>query len=343
MTPSPRVRNFSPWAYWSLHLRSVVDDDPLPASDADISAWRDRVRARLIDALGPTPPPVPLDVEIDPGLDCGDHVRHRVVFDTEASMSVPAYLLVPTSRLDTGVAGSAVLAVHGHGPGKDMICGLVGPEHEHYALELVRLGHVVLAPDLRCFGERQDPQWDPDGHKYDCDWNLVAATMAGVSPLAQNLWDLQCALGVLVEHSLVDAQNIAVAGLSYGATMSLFLAALDERVRLAVVSGYLSSWRAAHALPWNMCGSQVVPGQLGRFEHVDIASLIAPRPLLVESGTQDPLFPVDAAVATVTGLRRVYAAIGADPAAVVHDVFDGDHRWNGTHVGNFLEVRREGS
>ncbi len=340
MTTSPRVRNFSPWAYWRLHLQAVVDDDPLPDLDADIAAWRDRVRARLVAALGPTPPPVPLDVEIGAAVDCGDHVRHRVVFDTEATMSVPAYLLVPTTRIDAGVAGSAVLAVHGHGPGKEMICGLVGPEHEHYALQLVRLGHVVLAPDLRCFGERQDPQWDPHDHKYDCDWNLVAATMAGVSPLAQNLWDLQCAVGVLAEHPLVDAQSISVAGLSYGGTMALFLAALDERVCAAVVSGYLSSWRSAHAVPWNMCGSQVVPAQLGRFEHVDIASLIAPRPLLVESGTDDPLFPVDAAVATVAGLRRVYAALGASPAAVVHDVFDGDHRWHGTHVPTVLKVRR---
>jgi len=41
-----------------------------------------------------------------------------------------------------------------------------------------------------------------------------------------------------------------------------------------------------------MCGSQVLPGQLGEIEHVDIAALIAPRPLLVESGTQDGIFPV---------------------------------------------------
>lgn len=333
--PAPRRRNLSPWASWSLHLRAVVDEDPCPDAAAEIPAWRERVRARLAAMLGSPPPAVPLDAEVTDEVDAGDHVRRRVLYDVEPTMSVPAYLLVPKHRLD-GPPAPAVLAVHGHGPGKEMICGLTGPEQEHYALQLVRLGYVVLAPDLRCFGERQDPQWSPEAHKYDCDWNLVAATMAGAVPLAQNLWDLQRSVDLLAEHPLVDPGRIAVAGLSYGATMSLFLAATDERVGAAIVSGYLSSWRGAHSVPWNMCGSQVLPGQLGRLEHLDIASLVAPRPLLVESGTDDPLFPVDAARATVSALRRVYAALGVDPARVEHDVFAGGHRWHGARTEAFL-------
>ncbi len=331
-----RRRNFSPWASWSLQLRSLVDDDPFPdgGASADVVGWCVRARARVQSVLGPMPTAkVPPDVEVTEAIDVGDHIRYRIVFDVEPTMSVPAYLLIPTAR---SRAGSAVLAVHGHGPGKAMVCGLVGPPHEHYAQQLVRLGHVVLAPDLRCFGERKDPQWEPDTHKYDCDWNLVAATMAGVNPIAQNLWDLQRCVDVLQQHELVDPDRIAVAGLSYGGTMSLFLAALDDRVRGAVVSGYLSSWRAAHAVPWNMCGSQVLFGQQGRIEHIDVASMLAPRPVLIESGVDDPLFAVDAARGTVDQLRSVFSAHDADPGLVEHDVFDGGHRWNGIRVGDFL-------
>jgi dienelactone hydrolase len=173
--------------------------------------------------------------------------------------------------------------------------------------------------------------------KYHCDWDLVCATMAGVVPLARNVWDLQRALDVLAGHPLVDAGRLGAAGLSYGATCALFLAACDERVRAAVVSGYLSSWRAAHTVPWNMCGSQVMAGQLGALEHVDVACLVAPRPLLVESGTDDLIFPVDSARTTVAALRRVYGSLGAPDDAIVHDVFDGDHRWHGAEVSSFLE------
>jgi dienelactone hydrolase len=330
---SARTRNFSNWAYWRLQLERV-DGPGQPTPDADDDAWRARTRADLAARLGARPEPVPLDLEVTEAVDCGDYTRQRIVFDTEATMSVPAYLLVPHARRNAA-PGAAVLAIHGHGPGKSLVCGIEpGGPGDDYAHALASLGYVVLAPDLRGFGERAD--WMPPD-KYHCDWDLVCATMAGVVPLERNLWDLQRALDGLCDHPLVDPARVAVAGLSYGGTCSLFLAALDDRVRVAVVSGYLSSWRAAHTIPWNMCGSQVMPGQLGAIEHVDVAALVAPRPLLVESGTDDMIFPVASARATVEQLRALYDRLGAPPDAIVHDVFAGEHRWHGTEVPAFLE------
>jgi len=160
--------------------------------------------------------------------------------------------------------------------------------------------------------------------------------MAGENPLAANLWDLARALDVLVDHPLVDPTRIGVVGLSYGATCTLLLAALDDRVAAAVVSGYLSSWAESHRVPWNMCGSQVLPGMLGLLEHVDVGALVAPRPLLVETGRHDDIFPLPSAVATVAGLRRVYEHLGAGDA-LVHDVFDGGHEWHGHLAYPFLD------
>ncbi len=292
--------------------------------------------------LGPMPDAVPLDIEVTSSVDCGEYRRDRVVFDVEAAMSVPAYLLVPHDR---ATPGPAILAIHGHGPGKATVCGLDDNDVQQrrdidacrgdYGHQLARRGYVVLAPDLRAFGERQDPQWDPHTHKYDCDWNLVCAVMAGVNPLAQNLWDLQRCLDVLTQHPQVDPQRVGVAGFSYGATMALVLTAVDERVRAAVVSGFLSSWAAAHRVPWNMCGSQVMWGQLGAIEHVDLAALVLPRPLLVESGIDDDIFPVAAARETVSALRAQFDDLGNE-LKLVHDIFVGGHRWNGDLVTDFL-------
>jgi len=166
----------------------------------------------------------------------------------------------------------------------------------------------------------------------------VHAVMAGESPLTQNLWDLARCLDVLGGHRLVDPARMGAAGLSYGATMTLFLAAWDERVAAAVVSGYFSSWAESHKMPWNMCGSQVLPGMLGRIEHVDLGALVAPRPLLVESGRDDDLFPAVVAESQVAVLGRVYEWLGA-PDALVHDVFDGGHQWHGTVALDFLDRR----
>ncbi|HXQ61694.1 MAG TPA: alpha/beta hydrolase family protein [Acidimicrobiales bacterium] len=329
-----RQRNFSPWFSWMVRLQDQELVDPIPTEGGrPLQEWRGRCRVRLGELLGPFPDPVPLELETLESVACEGYRRDKVVFDTEATMSVPAYLLVPDDRV---APGPAVLAAHGHGPGKSLVCGLAETEAPNgdYAVQLVRRGHVVLAPDLRCFGERAD--WNPPDH-YACDTNLVHAVMAGENPLTQNLWDLARCLDVLETHPLVDPGRIGMVGLSYGATVTLFLAAWDERVAACVVSGYFSSWAESHKMPWNMCGSQVLPGMLGRLEHVDVGALVAPRPMLVESGLHDDLFPAGVATAGCEELRRVYDALGVDGDRLVHRVYDGGHQWYGVDAYPFLE------
>jgi hypothetical protein len=125
-------------------------------------------------------------------------------------------------------------------------------------------------------------------------------------------------------------------GISYGGTVTLFTAAVDQRVAAAVVSGYFSSWAESHKMPWNMCGSQVLFGMLGRLEHEDLGALVAPRPLLIESGTEDLLFPVAATTESVRRTRLVYEADDASDR-LVHDVFEGGHQWHGTEALPFLD------
>jgi dienelactone hydrolase len=331
--PTPR-RNFSPWYQVVSRLMATEPSDPLVVEDAaGFDAWRDRFGPRLDSLLAPWPDPVPLDLEVTDEVTGDGFVRQRVVFDTEALMSVPAYLLLPDGR---SAPGPAVLAVHGHGPGKSRVCGVDDPEAapgSDYAAELARRGYVVLAPDLRCFGERAD--WNPEDH-YACDTNLVHQVMGGWNPLTQNLWDLARALDVLETHPLVDPSALGMVGFSYGGTATLFLAALDPRVSVAVVSGYFSSWAESHKVPWNMCGSQVLFGMLGGMEHVDLAALIAPRPLLVQSGRDDPLFPVATAAEGLERLRVLYDRAGVGER-LAHDVFDGEHQWNGPGAYPFIE------
>jgi dienelactone hydrolase len=332
---TPPRRNFSPWYQWMVRLSETSQADPMPESDPSrLDAWLERRRARLRDLLGPEPDPVPLAFETVESVPCEGYRRDTVVFDTEDTMSVPAYLLVPDDR-EGGPPGAAVLACHGHGPGKTQVVGLENTDmpNADYAHQLARRGYVVLAPDLRCFGERKD--WGPEDH-YACDTNLVHAVMAGWNPLAQNVWDLRRCLDVLAEHPLVDPTRLGMVGISYGGTVSLFTAAVDERVAACVVSGYFSSWSESHKMPWNMCGSQVLFGMLGQLEHEDLGAMVAPRPMLVETGTEDFLFPVAAATESVRRTRVVFERHQAADR-LVHDVFEGGHQWHGTEALPFLD------
>ncbi len=89
-------------------------------------------------------------------------------------------------------------------------------------------------------------------------------------------------------------------------------------------------------MPWNMCGSQVLPGMLGTMEHADLGALVAPRPLFVETGREDPLFPVAAAEALGRAAGRVYAHLGAADR-LVHEISDGEHQWYGRGAYAFLD------
>jgi dienelactone hydrolase len=333
---SPPGRNFSPWRWFERRLAAAVGRpvDPCPVDAPEqLGAWRRRAGRRLRNLLGPLPAAVPLRVEVRASADCGTYRRDLLVYDSEEDMSVPAYLLVPHGRTRRG---PAVLAQHGHGPGKDEVCGLVAGEDgavtNDYAHQLAQRGYVVLAPDLRTFGERAD--WNPP-NLYACDLSLVHATLLGYRLLALDLWDLARGLDLLAEHPLVDRRRIGVVGLSQGGTCTLFLAAWDHRVRAAVVSGYLSRWSACASIPWNMCGSQTLPAVVSALDHLELGAMVAPRPLLVESGTQDAIFPSSVAVEVSDQLRRVYHAMGVDERFEL-DVFEGGHGWHGERAYPFL-------
>ena len=142
--------------------------------------------------------------------------------------------------------------------------------------QLACRGYVVLAPDLRGFGERSD--WNPpdryrvrleprvgDDGRRRCRSRRTSGTCAARSTCSRST------------RSSIRSASVPPASRTAGPA-TLFLAAIDERVKAAVVSGYFSSWAAAHRVPWNMCGSQVLPGILGRLEHVDLGALDrAPR------------------------------------------------------------------
>ena len=79
-------------------------------------------------------------------------------------MSVITYVLVPND-LAPSERRPAILAAHGHGGGKDDVCGIGHGEAERvdrivalnydYARQFALRGYVVIAPDWRAFGERR--------------------------------------------------------------------------------------------------------------------------------------------------------------------------------------------
>src|SRR5438046_7630545 len=91
-------------------------------------------------------------------------------------------------------------------------------------------------------------------------------------------------------------------GILGGGSCTLFSTALEPRIKAAFVSGYLNTFRDSVG-SLSHCIDNYVPGILNWAEMYDLAGLIAPRPLFVESGERDNICPIRARIASVTRVR----------------------------------------
>ncbi|MFA7235972.1 MAG: acetylxylan esterase [Phycisphaeraceae bacterium] len=131
-----------------------------------------------------------------------------------------------------------------------------------------------------------------------------------------------------------DSEHIGVMGISGGGMHTFFSAALDTRIKAAVISGYFCDWSRS-ILAANHCTCNFVPGLLQFGELGDLAGLIAPRPCLIENATRDDIFPIDAVKRTVTRARKAWRAFGS-PDLLQTDYFEGRHEIHGSRAYDFL-------
>jgi dienelactone hydrolase len=318
-------------------------------TERDFLTWRIAFRRHYRRCLGEFPKKVPLNIVVVETVDKGDYVREKVLFDSSWGVTVPAYVLTPKD-IAPGEKRPGILAAHGHGNGKDDICGVTRERGDadairriealnyEYAVEAVRRGYVVIAPDWCPFGERRPPAWWCRAGRDPCNITDLAFQYFGRPLLTQSIWDGMRAVDVLCKRSHVDKQRLGVIGLSQGGTMTTHLLINDPRLKVGVVSGYLSTVRG-DALnergKGNTCGAQHVPGLLRHGDIPDMLGLACPKPVLFEIGKQETCFHYPDMMKAYRHLRRIYQAAGALDRLSV-DVHPHDHRWSGKKAWRWL-------
>jgi len=158
---------------------------------------------------------------------------------------------------------------------------------------------------------------------------LVGETLAG-----WRIAEARQAVTYLASRPEVDPSRIGIAGISGGGMIALWTAALDVRIAAALVSGYFCTFRDS-ILSIDHCLDNFVPGILRVMEMPDFAGLIAPRPLFVESGIEDPIFPIGGFRKAVGRATEIYAAQRAQERFGSEE-FAGGHRFHGQGGFEFL-------
>lgn len=265
----------------------------------------------------------------------GSGYRHfEIAFDSRESCRVNGHLLLPEG-IEAPRPG--ILCLPGHGVGVDAIVGLAEePYHADFALQCVRHGYPTLAIEQCSFGKRRS-----NDLFCSCHADSTTALMLGETATGWRVWDAMRALDLLSDHPLVDARRLATMGISGGGLTSLWTAALDERVAVAVVSGYFNTFRDS-ILSINHCVDNFVPGVLRLCEMPDFAGLVAPRSLFVEGGERDDLFPIEAFYRAVSIAEGIYEAFGV-PERFGSEAFEGEHQFHGARAFAFLEEQFEPS
>ena len=305
-------------------------------------AWRRRATRKLRGLLGfGTMERAPLEPKITEELEFEDYTRQRVEIQTEPGVVMPMYVLIPKEYTPPY---SAVIAAHGHGSaGKLGVAGVrATPELAEsidaynwaYGLELVRAGFLTFCPDARGHGERREPDAGADIMSSSCEVINHAAHPLGQTVTGMWTWDIHRLIDYVELRPDSRANCIGCVGLSGGGLQTLWAAALDARIRCAVVSGYMYGYQESLLdMPGN-CSCNYVPHL---FEHVDmgdVGALIAPRPLLVETGTHDDLngaSGLENVRPQMKTIRTAYRLLGAE-GLLRHHVFDGGHRWSGVEA-----------
>ena len=151
--------------------------------------------------------------------------------------------------------------------------------------------------------------------------------LMGETMIGWRVYDVMRTIDWIATRKELDASRVGCVGISGGGMAALFLAALEPRVKLAFVSGYLNTFRDS-ILSLSHCIDNYVPGILQWAEMYDVAGLVAPRPMFIESGDKDNIFPIEASRASFARVKRVYEAFGAADK-LEHQVFSGPHEFHG--------------
>ena len=251
--------------------------------------------------LPPKPVKTPLKATVTGTLEGDGYVVDMLHYQSRPKLYVTANLYRP-AEVTEGRRLPAVLYVCGHARR-----GRNGNKtaYQSHGIWFARHGVVCLMLDTLQMGEiaaihhgtyREGRWW----------WHSRGYTSAGV----------ECLNGIrgidyLISRPDVDPGRIAVTGISGGGAATFWIAAADERVRVAVpVSGMadLPSYVTNRVINGH-CDCMFLYNTF-QWPWTTIAALVAPRPMLFINSDADPIFPMDANQRVINRLERIYSLYG---------------------------------
>lgn len=262
-------------------------------------------------AMGPLPGAdrkVPLDIAILEEVKLDGYARKKLTYVPETGDKVPAFLLLPDAAKFPGKR-PAMLCLHQTiNIGKGEPVGLGPKESLRYAAHLVKRGYVCLVPDYPSFGD------------YQYDFQAAFKSNLYQSGTMKAIWNNMRAVDLLQGLPDVDGTRIGAIGHSLGGHNTLYTAAWDDRIKVAVSScgfnsfhkyygGNLKGWTSDRYMPrinsvYNNDAKKVP------FDFDDVVLAIYPRAVFAMSPLKDSNFEVSGVKDVMAKAEPAYKAGG---------------------------------
>jgi len=276
---------------------------------AEWEAKRPKLKQQFLDMMGlwPLPEKTPLKATVTGTLERGDVVIENLHYQSKPGLYVTGNLYRPKGN-DKKLP--AILCVCGHsGKGRD---GNKTAYQDH-GLWFASNGYVCLVVDTLQLGEVAGKHHGTYGLR---ETNPVQTRFwwhsRGYTPAGVECWNGVRGIDYLCSRDDVDPERIGVTGISGGGATTCWVAAADDRVKVAVPVSGMSDLES-------YVTNKVINGHCDcmfginyhQWEWTTILALHAPKPLLFANSDNDSIFPMDGNRRIIARLRQSYEMLGA--------------------------------
>ena len=291
-------------------------------------AWKVPAREKLAGLLGMEKfRKVEPDLQIEYEKPMEGAVELRFTFASEEGYRVPCHLLLPTGVEKPPV----IVCLQGHSRGMHISLGrpkFPGDEEDIYGgdrdfcVRAVKEGFAAIALEQRNFGERGGNEKGPR-----CLESTMTALLMGRTTIGERVWDVQRLIDVLEAHfgDRVDTDCVCCMGNSGGGTATAYIAALEDRVKLAMPSCAMCTYKDSIGAMYH-CTCNYVPHIAEYFDMGDLLAMAYPKCFVQVSGQEDLIFPLFAAREVFEKGKRLYEDMGAGDRCVLVEG-SGGHRF----------------
>ena len=276
--------------------------------------------------------------------------REKVVIQVEPDIYMPMYILIPENVRQGEI--QCFMAMPGHqGAGKFSVAGCyeipaaldcIEKFHYDYGMQLAKEGFVTFCPDCRGFGERREAALQKDDEKSfvngSCYQISHMAEPLGMTLTGMNTWDIMRLIDYIQTRPEWNTKTVGCLGFSGGGMQTLWAAALDDRIGVAAISGYFYGYKEALLERNGNCNCNYVPHLWEHVDMGDIGALLAPRPVWIQSCTEDHLNgarEIENVKEQIEIMLRAYKLYEVSDK-VFHEICPGGHQWHEENLKEYL-------